>query len=693
MNRWYRGFGVTIEPAMGAPKANQRGRHVTGSRLLLVLTGALCTAGLSCAGAHLDAPKTVAPLGPIEECLEGDMASCAAHCDAGDPRGCEEAAAAYKAGVGVEVNTAAARGLLERGCELGSSRSCGDLAALLSGVRPVDVLRANELALQACEAGNADSCDLLAHAYRHGMGVEWDPAHAKELFEQACYLGSATGCSSAAYNVEFGRGTPRSAERAHGLYLKGCELGSLGACREVARGFECGHGVPKDAARALEIRGILCDAADVSSCRWLGDQLVPAVELPSWLLVRKDALKLQAHAAADAARRGRRLEESMWIVQLLQDGSDSLAQFLLAARTLNDGREDLSTDVLSMFEYDPAIAVLLELIKEPPADHWAEALLRAWNAAGRPMLAQSRFLMEGSGHEIDPCRLGVTLEQLVTADDLLVAYGNLSSEPGGFNHWGAAVPPTQELLDLARASIGSDTLAEVIVSIALLTAPGIDAQTRKGHASTARTAARQLDRQHDESVFLGLWAVIVGTDPQSPFTDEELIALEAVLERPEWGAPKGDVYDRMLAAYRARHAIDPVALAFVSTIDLLTGGPTVVLRKRASLTARVLPESRARVGRLMAHVGRRMAEASWLVEAFIAAWYLYDGARMAQDRQVWTEAADQLARTHARDSRTSSRTLWPLRKEYEESTRRTIVNELGFSDSLKHTLEEPRDGD
>ena len=83
---------------------------------------------------------------------------------------------------------ARAAGLLERGCDLKSARSCALLAAELEeGERGIaaDAVKAARFYDRACELGAARSCVLLATMIDDGRGTRRDPARAQKLRARA----------------------------------------------------------------------------------------------------------------------------------------------------------------------------------------------------------------------------------------------------------------------------------------------------------------------------------------------------------------------------------------------------------------------------------------------------------------------------------------------------------------------------
>jgi len=191
-------------------------------------------------------------------------------CGQSDWSACYEAGLAYRGGVGVTRDEAAALKLFRGGCaveSLGCSEACdaGDAAACKKhadqldtgegGVRP-DPVRANQryeravaLFEAACARNEPTACDGLLNLYRSVRPLTInDRALALRFYTRVCEARAREGCYTAAGLFE--RAVPADLPRAASLYAEGCDAGHLESCERAAEMFRTGRGVPRDPARA-----------------------------------------------------------------------------------------------------------------------------------------------------------------------------------------------------------------------------------------------------------------------------------------------------------------------------------------------------------------------------------------------------------------------------------------------------------
>ena len=97
----------------------------------------------------------------------------------------------------IQHNTAS---VLQSPCDAGDGESCFLLASLYyaGGGVPKDYFRAVSLFNEACTHGWPRGCGGLGECYKSGHGVEPDPAKAAQYFETACRNGIAASCYAVA---------------------------------------------------------------------------------------------------------------------------------------------------------------------------------------------------------------------------------------------------------------------------------------------------------------------------------------------------------------------------------------------------------------------------------------------------------------------------------------------------------------
>jgi uncharacterized protein len=124
--------------------------------------------------------------------------------------------------------------LLQRGCDLGSSMSCIDLAShyALGLGAPQDPTKAHEIRLQYCNSNVPAACEALGDEYATSLSTKRNMRRALDYYLRSCDLGGAHGCVSAASLVEREAEFGWNRNRALELYERGCKL-DKGMCGSV----------------------------------------------------------------------------------------------------------------------------------------------------------------------------------------------------------------------------------------------------------------------------------------------------------------------------------------------------------------------------------------------------------------------------------------------------------------------------
>lgn len=172
---------------------------------------------------------------------------------------------------GVPLDSLVAVSLLDRACNLGTTRGCVELGdmylekdSVVAGadsVKPAgplqDIPRAIGLYRRACDGDGRAGCDRLGLLYRDGIGVTADPVRAVDLYRQACDSGYQVGCAHLGEAYVAGSGVDADAGRAATLFGKACETEMVG-CFDLARLLESGTGVAQDNSRAAKLYEKAC---------------------------------------------------------------------------------------------------------------------------------------------------------------------------------------------------------------------------------------------------------------------------------------------------------------------------------------------------------------------------------------------------------------------------------------------------
>ncbi len=143
---------------------------------------------------------------------------------------CEQAASVHEAAKEWKL----AVGFHEKGCELGSGKSCERLGALLlgaEGTKP-DPERARLALQRACEAGTAAGCRKLARGLSDGSLGAPDQARVLQLYGKACDLRDGESCASVGILTLSAH--PGDQALATPWFRRACEYGQRDGCERVA---------------------------------------------------------------------------------------------------------------------------------------------------------------------------------------------------------------------------------------------------------------------------------------------------------------------------------------------------------------------------------------------------------------------------------------------------------------------------
>jgi len=164
---------------------------------------------------------------------------------------------------------AAAPAVLEKSCDAGKARACGELGNRFHdgfGVHRDDA-RAAQLFRKACKGKDPDGCADDARATALGEGQTANAKTALPRLEQMCTAGSARACGNLGDLFVRHLGSPQDATRVEALLSQACDKGFARACSNLASiAFHTGA---KEHAEDLAQRA--CELGDPSGCAHLGD--------------------------------------------------------------------------------------------------------------------------------------------------------------------------------------------------------------------------------------------------------------------------------------------------------------------------------------------------------------------------------------------------------------------------------------
>jgi TPR repeat protein len=190
-------------------------------------------------------------------------------CDLGAGFICGEVGTAYLEGKLVARNIDLGLNTLSRACDAGNAQTCLLLASALRGKVagvPSDLPRAKAVLERQCTKSprsfSSNACDELGTMYRKGDGVARSLEQARKYFENACLPnnGNTPGCIHLAEMYEAGEGGAKNPAFALELYQKHCTTGGKTAgCVPAARINESGaNGVTRNPKKAAELYTLAC---------------------------------------------------------------------------------------------------------------------------------------------------------------------------------------------------------------------------------------------------------------------------------------------------------------------------------------------------------------------------------------------------------------------------------------------------
>jgi TPR repeat protein len=164
------------------------------------------------------------------------------------------------------------RRLLSRGCDLGDTTACWEVAlreqreAGATHIRPevaMSLTRATAEFLDQCDAGIAAGCRSAGHAYETGFGGAVDITVVQHFYRLACDAGDTLGCAKLGRALLMGQNPPTLAvNQARQLLDRTCEVNIPEACS--ARAFL--HQLDGNPEAALDLYSRACNAGFPSAC-------------------------------------------------------------------------------------------------------------------------------------------------------------------------------------------------------------------------------------------------------------------------------------------------------------------------------------------------------------------------------------------------------------------------------------------
>jgi hypothetical protein len=134
---------------------------------------------------------------------------------------------------------------------------------------------------QACDAGDAASCNVFALMLETGSDVPQDLPRAASLYERACGLGAFAGCANLGLMHESGTGVARNIDRARMLHAVACRGGEPIGCERLdALADVTASGAPDGDVRRGRVRHVSTGAPLGETLITVGDGEASALSDP-----------------------------------------------------------------------------------------------------------------------------------------------------------------------------------------------------------------------------------------------------------------------------------------------------------------------------------------------------------------------------------------------------------------------------
>ncbi|HVG57634.1 MAG TPA: hypothetical protein VNA24_03715 [Hyalangium sp.] len=309
---------------------------------------------------------------------------------------------------------------------------------------------------------------------------------------------------------------------------------------------------------------------------------------------------------------------------------------------------------------------LLKLRRDRPSLGGLDAFIQAWNDAGRPDFSESRLLPA----EFFPKSAEAQAEKPRTFSpevELLLA----TSQPPELRHGHLVLQHLHELEPPEWVFAADD----------LLRSESLPQELRTQGAQTLRARLSALTIASPQAMQYPALLLVLDSSPETPFSSEELQALEAIAALSDWRETEfHTLFHHALDQLQAAQHSEPAHTAFMFAVSALASRPALLLFKRAEASREVLPaEQLHRLGEALWRIGSRMAKESTLLERLLGTRLMEEGAELTRDkvRAQHVSLMRETARQAAEAMRQAVPERWPLRSLYAAHMEAKMRDEMG----------------
>jgi hypothetical protein len=383
-----------------------------------------------------------------------------------------------------------------------------------------------------------------------------------------------------------------------------------------------------------------------------------------------------ADRAAELARRGETVQARRLLVSASDAGSPG-ALFVLASIELEEGNlEAVSRTLARLRTLDPqapeglVLSKLLDARHRAPQEAWTDALISAWNEAGRPRQSGPAWLAPtGPPSRLDPAIIAGLGD---TSDALLVRFAEALGESAQL------VGSALSVADGAEQPFAVQLAALAVLSNGKLAEP----KRAQAHAAARRILA-QLSRAHPDNGYLCAGVVLgVPTDSTAPLSAADVASLEGAVKQPVFDLSIRPIFVAFRDAYQRVDPGQASSRAWSEMVGVLPLGIHVAFSKRVAATTD--PELRARAWAALDAARARLGVGRSLLERMIGVSLQMKAAQFRGDAAAYDAAVKTKDRLQGLIASMAAFTEygWPIASFWRDWLDRSSQDEVALAKRL-----------
>lgn len=363
--------------------------------------------------------------------------------------------------------------------------------------------------------------------------------------------------------------------------------------------------------------------------------------------------------------------------ELASKPTDAQALFVLACVELEAGHHDAAEQAIDRLEKAAPgreeTAVLRGLLarrRQHPETGWREAFLQAWTERGQPDLSKTHLLPEYAAMGPASPDLGALWRRASSPEARTVLVLAAPRESEERLRWLIRTLPALE-----------DPVLAVLAIDALDASETVPQSLRAEAAEAVRQKLARLVEARPQNLMVRLVSLLENTAPETPFTSEELTALEAAAGLTEWRERTFEDAFHLLRRHLEAAGVQLASpLAFSEVTGYAAGrGPFRLLMRAKASQGKLSPEDSLRLGRVLWQVGDTLAEQTVLVDRMVGLNLMVHGAGWMKDPRLEASALvkQELAREVMGGYQRAALDRWPLRSLLDSFLEASVRDEVG----------------